>query len=448
MVYFHPARPASQGFRGDHPVRSRFTYPSSQDLSQRPGSAQHRTREDRGCPTGPPGPAVRPAARTTARPHDRRAQIVAAAMEHFHASGYQATCMEEIAAAVGITAGALYRHFRGKQELLGHSLLGGLDLLSEAASRDDDLDSLLRTVACFCLDHRSHVGLWSAETRNLSDDHRAEARMRTVAIASLVTTALRAARPELAPADAELTSRAVLCLLAGPSFHRTELPRPRFENLLCEQTGAVCRTAALPPVSPCGAPAPRPAPGLRPFSRREALLTAAVPLLRRHGFQNVGMEEIGTAAGFSGRTVYQRFAGKADLFAAALRRESDALKYGLLQILAESSTPGEALQRALEAYAASAVARGPVALPPDEASHLPTKERRVLRRLQVDYVAELVALTACRPELTEAEARVAVHSSLTLVTLMVRSPLVRQRTNPPRTLAVLALQGLGFEEPD
>jgi AcrR family transcriptional regulator len=60
------------------------------------------------------------------RPRNRKAQIVSIAAELFHRQGYHAVTMEEIASAVGITAGALYRHFRNKQELLARTVLDGL----------------------------------------------------------------------------------------------------------------------------------------------------------------------------------------------------------------------------------------------------------------------------------------------------------------------------------
>ncbi|WP_377267473.1 TetR/AcrR family transcriptional regulator [Peterkaempfera sp. SMS 1(5)a] len=93
--------------------------------------------------------------RPARRPRDRKAQILSAALECFHRSGYHATSMEEIAAGVGITAGGLYRHFRGKQELLSRVMLDGLDVLAGAMAEVEGLDDLLRATARFALDHRT-----------------------------------------------------------------------------------------------------------------------------------------------------------------------------------------------------------------------------------------------------------------------------------------------------
>lgn len=53
------------------------------------------------------------------RPKDRKDQIVEAARQLIVARGYRNVSMAEIAEAVGITAGALYRHFANKAVLLG-----------------------------------------------------------------------------------------------------------------------------------------------------------------------------------------------------------------------------------------------------------------------------------------------------------------------------------------
>ncbi|GAB4337935.1 MAG: hypothetical protein Kow0099_11590 [Candidatus Abyssubacteria bacterium] len=47
-----------------------------------------------------------------------RRRILLAAMKSFAAKGYQATTIREIAAAAGVTLGAVYHHFQGKKELL------------------------------------------------------------------------------------------------------------------------------------------------------------------------------------------------------------------------------------------------------------------------------------------------------------------------------------------
>ena len=60
------------------------------------------------------------------RPKDRRQSIEAAAAELFAARGFAGTGMADIAAEVGITPGAIYRHFSSKEDLLERIVLGSL----------------------------------------------------------------------------------------------------------------------------------------------------------------------------------------------------------------------------------------------------------------------------------------------------------------------------------
>ena len=50
------------------------------------------------------------------RPRDRKQQILAAAGELFREHGYHNVSVAQVAAAVGITAPALYRHFKNKPD--------------------------------------------------------------------------------------------------------------------------------------------------------------------------------------------------------------------------------------------------------------------------------------------------------------------------------------------
>ena len=50
---------------------------------------------------------------------ETRAAILKSAMEVFLEVGYQEASMRKIAARAGITAGAIYKHFSGKEERRG-----------------------------------------------------------------------------------------------------------------------------------------------------------------------------------------------------------------------------------------------------------------------------------------------------------------------------------------
>ncbi|MYW69861.1 TetR family transcriptional regulator [Streptomyces sp. SID8379] len=391
-------------------------------------------------------------ARPARRPRDRKAQILAAAMECFRRSGYQATGMEDIAAAVGITAGALYRHFRSKQELLNRALLDSAEQVQAVAQNADGLDAALADLSSFTLDHRAYASVWDRETRNLAPDDRAKATGSHAAIAETLASALGTERPELAADDALLLAWAAVTTIAGASYHHVELPRPGFEELLAATARAACDTAL--PDAPADATAaaglPAPGSGLRPVSRREALISTAIPLFAARGYLAVSMEDLGAAAGVSRPAVYTHFSGKADLLAAALHRESEAKWAGLARDLRRSTDASEALDRLLDSYARASVAnRGAAGLVlVGDIAHLSEADQEALHRSQVDYVSEWVALlTTARPELGASEARVVVQSAFTMLNILPRLTLLERFTDPVTRLASIARSVLGVASP-
>ena len=52
---------------------------------------------------------------------EMKERILEAALELFAQSGYSGTSMNDIAKQLGITKGALYKHYTGKQEILDES---------------------------------------------------------------------------------------------------------------------------------------------------------------------------------------------------------------------------------------------------------------------------------------------------------------------------------------
>lgn len=87
-------------------------------------------------------------------PHTRQ-RIESAALALFAAKGVDATTTKDIAGAVGISEGAIYRHFRSKDELTWHlfstnylALAGRIDaVMAESEALAGRID---RTVALFC----------------------------------------------------------------------------------------------------------------------------------------------------------------------------------------------------------------------------------------------------------------------------------------------------------
>src|SRR5215475_4205345 len=84
-----------------------------------------------------------------------RRQMLAAAIDCFARHGYQGTSIARIAREAGVTKGALYYHFRDKEDLLFEAVsdrVGGFEqqVLDEVGPSHDPLASLRRVVdACF-----------------------------------------------------------------------------------------------------------------------------------------------------------------------------------------------------------------------------------------------------------------------------------------------------------
>ncbi|MFD6141218.1 TetR/AcrR family transcriptional regulator, partial [Promicromonospora sp. NPDC060271] len=63
----------------------------------------------------------------------RRQQILSTAADLFAARGFHGVSMGDIGAAVGVSGPALYKHFAGKEDILGQCLLHASDQLLTGA---------------------------------------------------------------------------------------------------------------------------------------------------------------------------------------------------------------------------------------------------------------------------------------------------------------------------
>jgi len=380
------------------------------------------------------------------RPRNRKAHIIDAAIVLFNSDGYHRVGMEDIASAVGITAGALYRHFSSKQDLLAAALLTVIDEFVDLASAaaPDGIDAVLRSLARRAVERRDRGPLWQQHARDVSSQQRTVVRRRLRVLAGRISGPLRAARPELSQPDADLLTWAILAVLASPSEHGIALGRPRLEDVLCRGAGALCATRRLPAPdrpSPAGTGV---ATGLAPASRREVLLVTAGRLFRESGFDAVTMESIGAAAGISGPSVYNHFASKADLLGAVLDRGRETLQLGLAQALAGVETPEQALGPVVRSYVIPALR--PDALTGllfSETRHLPDERRRAVRRAQRDYVDEWARLLP----VGQAEGRVVVHAAIALINSLVLIPHLRGRPGFEDEIVDLAVEVLRSAAP-
>ncbi|WP_199431187.1 TetR/AcrR family transcriptional regulator [Qaidamihabitans albus] len=367
---------------------------------------------------------------TRKRPPDRKQLIITVASELFAARGYHHVNMGEIAGMVGITPGALYRHFQNKQALLAQCTLDAFAGFESAfdSAMPHGLDATLGAMAARELDRRGAGVLWLREIRHASPEVRQELRDRLVAGAHRFRDLLQRHRPELSEEHADLLSWSAISALSSPSFHKTSLSSRRFQDLLVAWTKAAC-AVTLPEPEATRSAGRRPAPaGLLRRSRRDALLRAAIRLFAQRGYQAVSMEDIGAAADISGASVYNHFESKNDLLVTALTKGAHALEFGMEGALRGAESEDGALRRVLGSYVDVSLADPDMmALVRIETGNLTQEQQDRLRLIQHDYLAEWLHLITNTRPLTEAEARALVHAVLTIINNAVSTPHLRRR---------------------
>lgn len=122
-------------------------------------------------------PAARPRRRAR-RPSARRQQILDVSTQLFHANGYHATSLDEIAEQIGFTKPAIYYYFASKEDILfeivDEIVDRGLERMQALATRDlpaaERLHDLLVENTRVTLEHRMANTVFYDERGLLSPD--------------------------------------------------------------------------------------------------------------------------------------------------------------------------------------------------------------------------------------------------------------------------------------
>ncbi|MFE9427147.1 TetR/AcrR family transcriptional regulator [Kitasatospora sp. NPDC006697] len=359
------------------------------------------------------------------RPRGRRGQILRAAAEQFHRRGYHQVAMAEVAAAVGITAPALYRHFRGKPELLREAVRAGLAELDRAVGEAGRAPgpgprALAAALAAVAVEQRALGTLWQRDARLLPPAQRAGLRRQLRAAVRAGAAQVRSVRTELTEHQAELLVRSALSAGGSLSYHTFAPPRRRFEQLVGGLLAGILDadvTSDTVNTAEGGAET-------EPVGRRDELLAAAVRLFDEHGFDNVSTGRIGAAVGIAGPSLYKHFPTKADLLAAALVRCRERLWHEVAGTLAGPGSPAAALDRGLAAYLDFARRHHHyLGAMVSETERLAEPDRKRAVDFRRDFLRLWVdLLRRVRPEYDKAEARIRVHAMFAVVNDGVRLP--------------------------
>lgn len=371
------------------------------------------------------------------RPRNRKQLIVEAAGRVFSERGYHAASMEEIAAGVGITAAALYRHFPNKYTLFAecaNGLADGLLAALEPVPAEAGLPEVLAALTRGTVARRAVGGVYRWEARYLVRDDRVRLRAKFELVVARVTEAVRL---EHGLRGEQLRAVAALGVIGSVTMHHTTLAQRRLEDLLLESALSAARTD--PEVAVGSARLVElPVPPV-PRTRRAEILAAAVPLFARDGFANVTNGQIGEAAGLATSALYRYYPGKVDILVAACLQAAELLSQAVNQNLhgvAEPRAAVAALAATYVAYSFENTALTSVA--EAEVRGVPDDLRRPVILAQREHIAVWEhQLLAARPELDPRQARLLVHAGFGVVVEVGR--LLRWRDSPENREMVTAL---------
>ncbi|MDQ0578493.1 TetR/AcrR family transcriptional regulator [Streptomyces rishiriensis] len=350
-----------------------------------------------------------------ARPRNRRQLISEAAGRVFSQRGYHAASMEEIAAEVGISAAALYRHFPNKYALFAECantmvdrLVGALDGVPPEA----DLADLLRAVTRVAVTHRASGGLYRWEARYLDHEDRRLLRAKFARVVGRVTEAVRR---EHATPSAELCAVAALGVIGSITTHHVSIAQRRAESALLASALSVAATDPAPgvdgprSVEPPARPVPR--------TRRAEILAAAIPLFARDGFAKVTNGQIAEAVGLVPSAIYRHYPTKMDILVAACLQAAELLTQAVDQSLEGTDDPHDALVALTATYVAYSFEHTALtSVAEAEVVGLPDRLRQPLIRAQRDHIAVWEQqLLMVRTELDPRQARLLVHAGFGVV---------------------------------
>lgn len=365
------------------------------------------------------------------RPRNRKQQILTAARDLFVELGFPSVTMAMIADRVGVTAGALYRHFGNKADLLEAVVEENFGWLSDPhvpVHFDDAMEASVAQIAKFPY----LSDLWLHEVRHLSDDSLKLLRRRMVAWHISLMPALRDRRPDLDDDQLDLVGwalKSVLSCLTRRSLHVPEAVRLPAVRSALQAVG----TVQLVPVGPRVDPAVSRA---LPVSMRERLLLAACEQFGYRGFYETSMADIAAMAGVTGPNLYGYFDSKADLLRAVHERATHALWLGLEAVLSSGRPASELLPEVVRSYVRLARTWSSTLGDPTGAAGVGD----YLKMAQREYVDEWVALlTASAPELEPRTARLRIQIALLLVADLYRVPRVSYRQSFQENLVSLVL---------
>lgn len=386
------------------------------------------------------------------RPRNRRALTVAAATRLFARRGYANVSMSDIAAATNVGASAIYRHFPGKSELLMAAIRSGIAGYDTVLSGPvgghgtdaDHLPTLFRALAECALARRELGVLWQREARNLDDAQLRGLRDELIGTSSMLSAHLASARPELDGGQINMLAWCILGALVSIGFHSVSVDHDRFVELLAGMADTISRVGF-----DGESDAARWVPSERPAdeSTRDSLIAGATELFAEKGFAGAGVDEIGSAVGIAGPSVYGHFSSKQDLLVAAMQRGAEVLLTETERVLDTPSKARAKLGALVDSYISLLNRdRFVIRVLLSEMNELPDDEREVARRQQRQYIATWVDLYRQFTVADEDSARIRVQAVLLVVNDAIQTPHMRSQPHFESVMSRIARALLGLTD--
>jgi AcrR family transcriptional regulator len=145
--------------------------------------------------------------------------------------------------------------------------------------------------------------------------------------------------------------------------------------------------------------------------RKPEILEAALDLFHRKGFHQVGMDEIGAAAGVTGPAIYSHFPGKTGLLVAIFDRCAEELFDGVEVDDNASDDPADELRRLVTHHVDFVLNnRSLISIWIRDTTCLPEAEQERIREIQRYYMSLWVTkLRELHPDMSRAEAHSVVQ---------------------------------------
>ncbi|XAS67814.1 TetR family transcriptional regulator [Micrococcaceae bacterium Sec5.7] len=152
---------------------------------------------------------------------NRRQALLSAAAALFAANGFNRVSLEDLGAAAGVSGPAVYRHFPGKQAVLGALLLtvsqdlldGGSRVVADAQDPAAALALLVQFHVDFALSNPDVIRVQDRDFSNLTDDDQAEVRTLQRNYVELWVDVLARLHTETDPAELRMRAHASFGLI-------------------------------------------------------------------------------------------------------------------------------------------------------------------------------------------------------------------------------------------